>query len=89
MALVFIPNTVMEELILSPIADLMKSDVFALGAYLKIPNSILEASPSDGLFGDDKTDEEQLGASYDELEWAMLELTKKKNLMTILPKDKK
>lgn len=57
---------------LSPIADLMKSDVFALGAYLKVPQSILEASPSDGLFGDEKTDEQQLGASYDELEWAML-----------------
>ena len=57
---------------LSPIADLMKSDVFALGAYLNVPNSILAATPSDGLFGDEKTDEEQLGASYDELEWAML-----------------
>ena len=56
---------------LSPIADLMKSDVFALGAYLNVPNSILEATPSDGLFGDEKSDEEQLGASYDELEWAM------------------
>lgn len=58
---------------LSPIADLMKSDVYALGSYLKIPNSILQASPTDGLFGDDRTDEDQLGASYDELEWAMLE----------------
>ncbi|HAT75628.1 MAG TPA: NAD(+) synthase [Flavobacterium sp.] len=58
---------------LSPIADLMKSDVYALGNYLQIPNSILEASPTDGLFGDDRTDEDQLGASYDELEWAMLE----------------
>jgi NAD+ synthase len=55
----------------SPIADLMKSDVYALGAYLKIPDSILEASPTDGLFGDNRTDEDQLGASYDELEWAM------------------
>lgn len=55
----------------SPIADLLKSDVFALGAFLKIPESILNASPTDGLFGDDRTDEEQLGASYDELEWAM------------------
>jgi NAD+ synthase len=63
---------------LSPIADLMKSDVFALGAYLKIPNSILSASPTDGLFGDDRTDEDQLGASYDELEWAMLESEKGK-----------
>lgn len=57
---------------LSPIADLMKSEVFALGDYLKIPESILTASPTDGLFGDDRTDEDQLGASYDELEWAML-----------------
>ena len=58
---------------LSPIADLMKSDVFALATYLEVPNSILVAQPSDGLFGDEKTDEQQLGASYDELEWAMLE----------------
>ncbi len=57
---------------LSPIADLMKSDVFALGAYLGVPNSILTAEPSDGLFGDEMTDEQQLGANYDELEWAML-----------------
>ncbi|MBA0884543.1 NAD(+) synthase [Flavobacterium undicola] len=58
---------------LSPIADLMKSDVFALATYLEVPNSILTAQPSDGLFGDEKTDEQQLGATYDELEWAMLE----------------
>nr|WP_315150636.1 NAD(+) synthase [uncultured Flavobacterium sp.] len=56
---------------LSPIADLMKSEVYQLGTYLKIPESILTASPTDGLFGDDRTDEDQLGASYDELEWAM------------------
>ena len=63
---------------LSPIADLMKSDVFALGKFLNIPESILKAEPSDGLFGDARTDEEQLGASYDELEWAMLENEKGK-----------
>lgn len=57
---------------LSPIADLMKSDVYALGEFLTIPESILTAAPTDGLFGDNRTDEEQLGASYDELEWAML-----------------
>jgi len=56
---------------LSPIADLMKSDVYELGRYLKIPDSILKAKPTDGLFGDDRSDEDQLGASYDELEWAM------------------
>ena len=57
---------------LSPIADLMKSDVYALGEFLTIPESILTAAPTDGLFGDNRTDEDQLGASYDELEWAML-----------------
>ncbi|MDR7209328.1 NAD(+) synthase [Flavobacterium piscis] len=57
---------------LSPIADLMKSDVYALGEFLTIPDSILTAAPTDGLFGDNRTDEDQLGASYDELEWAML-----------------
>ena len=56
---------------LSPIADLMKSEVFLLANYLKVPESILNASPTDGLFGDDRSDEDQLGASYDELEWAM------------------
>ena len=64
---------------LSPIADLMKSEVFLLGRYLDIPKSILEASPTDGLFGDDRTDEDQLGASYDELEWAMLQDEAQKN----------
>jgi NAD+ synthase len=58
---------------LSPIADLMKSEVFSLGAHLNVPESILKAAPSDGLFGDEKTDEQQLGANYDELEWAMNE----------------
>ena len=56
---------------LSPIADLMKSEVYALGEFLAIPGSILQAAPTDGLFGDERTDEDQLGASYDELEWAM------------------
>jgi len=60
----------------SPIADLMKSDVYALGKYLKIPEAIQIAAPTDGLFGDNRTDEDQLGASYDELEWAMLESEK-------------
>ncbi len=58
---------------LSPIADLMKSEVYALGKYLQVPESILTAAPTDGLFGDDRSDEDQLGASYDELEWAMLQ----------------
>jgi NAD+ synthase len=56
---------------LSPIADLMKSEVYDLAAYLGISDSIQTAKPTDGLFGDSRTDEDQIGASYDELEWAM------------------
>ena len=56
---------------LSPIADLMKSEVYEIAAFLKVPKSIQEAEPTDGLFGDSRTDEQQIGASYDELEWAM------------------
>ncbi|QXP64195.1 NAD(+) synthase [Polaribacter sp. HaHaR_3_91] len=57
---------------LSPIADLMKSEVYALSEFLEVPNSIQKAQPTDGLFGDSRTDEDQIGASYDELEWAMV-----------------
>jgi NAD+ synthase len=57
---------------LSPIADLMKSEVYAVANYLKINEEIQNAAPTDGLWGDDRTDEDQLGASYDELEWAMM-----------------
>ena len=56
---------------LSPIADLMKSEVYALGKLLEVTKSIINAAPTDGLFGDNRTDEDQIGASYDELEWAM------------------
>ena len=56
---------------LSPIADLMKTEVFALARHLGVVESILDAKPTDGLWGDDRTDEDQLGATYPELEWAM------------------
>jgi NAD+ synthase len=56
---------------LSPIADLLKSEVYELARALNVPESILKAAPTDGLFGDSRTDEDQIGASYDELEWAM------------------
>ncbi|MDC6349979.1 NAD(+) synthase [Zeaxanthinibacter sp. PT1] len=56
---------------LSPIADLLKTEVYALGEELGIIESIMTAAPTDGLWGDDRTDEDQIGASYPELEWAM------------------
>ena len=56
---------------ISPIADLMKSEVYDLGGKLNIISSIMNAKPTDGLWDDGRTDEDQLGISYDELEWAM------------------
>jgi len=56
---------------LSPIADLTKTEVFELAKALNVVESILQAKPTDGLFGDDRSDEDQIGASYPELEWAM------------------
>lgn len=56
---------------LSPIADLMKSEVYVLAKEMGVNQDIQEAAPTDGLWGDDRTDEDQIGASYDELEWAM------------------
>lgn len=56
---------------LSPIADLMKTQVYALGKEMNIISEILTAPPTDGLWDDDRTDESQIGASYAELEWAM------------------
>ena len=56
---------------LSPIADLTKSDVYAIGRELGIIDPIMQAKPTDGLWGDDRSDEDQIGASYAELEWAM------------------
>ncbi len=65
---------------LSPIADLMKSEVYKIAKYLGIHDEIIKAAPTDGLWGDDRTDEDQIGASYDELEWAMLMLEQGKNI---------
>ncbi|MEJ2162158.1 MAG: NAD(+) synthase [Robiginitalea sp.] len=56
---------------LSPIADLLKTEVYQLAAYLGVGDDIMDAPPTDGLWGDDRTDEDQIGASYPELEWAM------------------
>lgn len=56
---------------ISPIADLYKSEVYNLGSHLAVVSSILKAAPTDGLFADGRTDEDQIGATYPELEWAM------------------
>lgn len=56
---------------LSPIADLLKTEVFILSKELNIINDIIIAPPTDGLWDNEKTDEDQIGATYEELEWAM------------------
>ncbi|PIB28411.1 NAD(+) synthase [Maribacter sp. 4U21] len=56
---------------LSPIADLLKTEVYAISKVLGVNEEIIKAAPTDGLWGDDRTDEDQIGASYPELEWAM------------------
>jgi len=56
---------------ISPIADLMKTEVFSLAKTVGVIEAILVAKPTDGLWGDDRSDEDQIGASYPELEWAM------------------
>lgn len=61
---------------ISPIADLMKSEVYQLARHLGIVESIINAKPTDGLFEGSPTDEEKIGATYDELEWAMKYLEK-------------
>lgn len=56
---------------LSPIADLTKTQVYRLAKELDIIESIRRAVPTDGLWDTERTDEQQMGASYPELEWAM------------------
>ncbi len=56
---------------LSPIADLLKTEVYTIAKHLGINKDIIDAAPTDGLWGDNRTDEDQIGASYPELEWAM------------------
>lgn len=56
---------------ISPIADLMKTEVWELAKVLGVLPEIIEAKPTDGLWEDGRSDEDQIGASYPELEWAM------------------
>ena len=56
---------------ISPIADLMKSEVKEAACEYQLLLDIIDAKPTDGLWDDSRTDEDQIGATYDELEWAM------------------
>ena len=56
---------------IAPIADLYKSEVWELGRHLGVNEKIINAKPTDGLWDDGRNDEDQIGASYAELEEAM------------------
>jgi NAD+ synthase len=56
---------------IAPIADLYKTEVWELGRHFGVDQRIIDASPTDGLWDDGRTDEDQLGASYSALEEAM------------------
>jgi len=56
---------------IAPIADLYKSEVWELGRHLGVDQRVIDAAPTDGLWEDKRTDEDQIGASYVDLEEAM------------------
>ena len=65
---------------ISPIADLTKTEVRSMSKKLGIADDIIKATPTDGLWEIERTDEEQLGATYEELEWAMSTTLLKKQM---------
>jgi NAD+ synthase len=56
---------------IAPIADLYKTEVWELGRHFGVDQRIINASPTDGLWDDGRTDEDQIGTSYEMLEWVM------------------
>ena len=56
---------------ISPIADLYKTQVWELGKHMGVDERIINAVPTDGLWEDNRKDEDQLGVPYEDLEWVM------------------
>ena len=56
---------------ISPIGDCDKTAVWDMGRELGLPQEIIDAPPTDGLWDDSRTDEDQLGMTYPELEHVM------------------
>lgn len=56
---------------IAPIADLYKTEVWMIGEHLGVDERIISAPPTDGLWDDGRTDEDQIGTSYAMLEWVM------------------
>ncbi|MAV82048.1 MAG: NAD(+) synthase [Pelagibacteraceae bacterium] len=58
---------------ISPIADCLKTQVWDMGKELEILEEIIEADPTDGLWADGRTDQDQVGLNYQEIEKAMMD----------------
>ncbi len=74
---------------LSPIGDLTKSQVYEIARAVGISQDIIQAAPTDGLWEESLTDEQRMGASYPELEWAMEFETlpeEKQNTLSLTPR---
>tara|TARA_Y100000590_G_scaffold392990_1_gene470871 strand:- start:114 stop:854 length:741 start_codon:yes stop_codon:yes gene_type:complete len=56
---------------ISPIADCTKTQVWNMGRKLNIIEDIINAKPTDGLWDDNRNDEEQIGLTYKQIEEAM------------------
>ena len=56
---------------IAPIADLYKTEVRELGRHMGVSADIINAPPTDGLWDDGRTDEDQIGVTYEQLEEAM------------------
>jgi len=64
---------------ISPIADCTKSQVWEMGKNLGVLEEIVKAQPTDGLWDDGRTDVNQLGMSYQELEEAIKDPSNKRH----------
>ena len=60
---------------ISPIGDCLKTEVWAMGRELGVIQDIIDAAPTDGLWEDGRTDEDQIGMTYPDLE-RMMQLDK-------------
>ena len=57
---------------ISPIADCLKTEIWDMGKELMINQDIIDAAPTDGLWSDGRSDEDQVGLNYAEIEEAMI-----------------
>jgi len=62
---------------IAPIADCTKTEVWEIGITLSINEEIIKAKPTDGLWDDNRNDEDQIGLTYKQIEEAMIDSASK------------